>query len=519
MPGPDAKNRRDKDYFSTEHLKTGLKRRAIKGAGITVFARTTVYAVNMLGVIVLARILTPDDVGLVALVTTLCMFLMDFGILGLTESTIQREEINHAQVSTLFWINVGLSVILTILLMLISPLIARFYGEPQLRSITIAIACVFILTGLSIQHLALIKRNMQFHRYALIDIASAVMSTISAVLMAWYGWGYWALVGRRLTMALMIAIGAWIFCRWRPGLPRLNSGVRPMLAFGINNFASNFVNYFSKNLDKILIGWRYGTQSLGYYSRAYHLFVLPLNQLTFPLGGVALATLSRLHNEPERYRRYFLKAISMLAFIGMPLGAIMTLTGSDLILLLLGPQWTKAGQIFMIFGPAIGIMIIYGTQGWLHLSQGRADRRLRWSIISFIVTVAFFVVGLPFGTTGVAVAYTASFYILVGPCLWYAGRPIDLKLSSIVSIVWRYYVAALLGVLLCWLILYSLDSTASIFAGLSTFVKILVSSLLCTAFYLIAVIGLHRSLEPISQFIVFIDEMRPDRAAKKGKTT
>lgn len=515
MKDSRLKSKTDAKYFSTDHLKSGLRKRAVGGAGVTIFSRATVFCINMVSIITLARLLTPNDFGLVAMVTALCMFLMDVGVLGLTEIIIQKEDLEQKQISTLFWINVTLSLILTLLLIALAPLVAWIYNEPQLKAITIATAFAFIITGSSVQHLALLKRNMQFHRFAIIEITAAVISVALAVLMAWQGWGYWSLIARSLAMFLSITVGAWIFCQWRPGLPALKTGIRPMLWSGVNNLGSNFMYYFTKNLDKILIGWRYGTVPLGYYSRAYHLFVLPLNQLSFPLGAVSIATLSRLKNEPERYRRYYLKMLTMLAFVGMLLSALLTLTGSDLILLLLGPQWNRAGQIFTIFGPGIGIMLIYGTYGSLHLSLGRADRQFRWGITAFVVTALSFLIGLQFGSTGVAVAYTASFYILIGPCLWYAGKPIHLKLSSVFSVIWKYYISAFVAGLLSWLVLYSFNPTSNIFVELNTFLKILVSSAICTLLYLIAVVTLHQSLEPISQFISILNDMAPNFLSKK----
>ena len=117
----------------------------------------------------------------------------------------------------------------------------------------------------------------------------------------------------------------------------------------------------------------------------------------------------------------------------MPLSAMLTLAGYDIILLVLGPQWTKAGEVFCYFGASIGIMLIYGTQGWLHLSLGRPDRWFRWGITECIAITCFFIIGLQFGISGVAIAYSLAFYLLAGPCLWYAGKPVHLTISSLLS--------------------------------------------------------------------------------------
>lgn len=508
--------RSHKIYFEKRDVTGGeMKKSAVRSAGVVVFSRGAVYFINMFSVIVLARLVTPGDFGLVTMVIAPFGVLLDVGNLGLSEATIQSKEINHRQVSTLFWINVTLSLALASLLIVLAPLISIFYDESRLQSITIAIALIYIVSGLSTQHLALLRRNMQFYSITAIEITSSALSVVVAIALAWQGWGYWAIVSRYIVLSTVTTAGAWLLSQWYPGLPAVKTKIGPMLRFGINFLGSNIIYYFSKNLDKVLLGWRYGSQSLAYYDRAYHLFAMPLNQLLFPLGNVAFSALSRLRDDPERFRRYYLKSISMLGFLGMFLSAILTLTGRDLILLLLGPQWNTAGQIFTIFSLSIGISLIYMTFGWVNLSLGRADRQIRCTLLMFFMTVLFFAIGLPYGPFGVAIAFTAAPYILILPSLWYAGRPIDLKLSSMVAVIWKYYVAAFFAGALCWLALYEIESSAHIFAGLHIVARLLLSCVLCTSLYLILVVIFYQSIAPVSQFFTILREMVP-LFGKKG---
>ncbi len=213
------------------------------------------------------------------------------------------------------------------------------------------------------------------------------------------------------------------------------------------------MSYFRRNLDKIIIGRTYGSVSLGSYDRAYHLSNMLPSQVINPLYSVAISTFSKLVNDPEQYRKDYLKMISLMAFVGMPLSAALTLVSKDVILFLLGPQWDKAGRIFLAFAPSIGLIMIYITHGWLHLSLGTPERWFRWSIVEFGVTIACFLAGMPFGAIGVAVAFTVSFYILLFPALWYAGKPVELKTSAIFFTLWRYYGASLMAGMSCWAIL------------------------------------------------------------------
>jgi O-antigen/teichoic acid export membrane protein len=506
-------NNRDK-CFNTDHLKTGLKGKAMRSAGATIIASALSFFVSFFSTVILARLLTPVDFGLVTMVTTFSLLLQNFGINGFTEAIIQRKDINHKVISTLFWFNAAITSILTILFILMAPFLVWFYNSPQLSAITLGIALSIIPGGMTTIHMAILRRNMQFYLTSGIEVTARTISILMGITMAWLGWGYWALVATVIIYPVVVAMGGWLFCRWRPGLPGAIKDILPLLKFAMHTYGNFTLNYFSRNIDKLLIGWRYEAQSLGFYKKAFDLFTLPASQLTAPLSNVALAALSRLTEEPDKYRRYYLDALSIIAFVGMPISAIFTLDGQDIILLVLGPQWTKAGEIFCYFGISIGIMFIYGTQGWLHLSLGRPDRWFRWGVFEAIATSLFFIAGLPFGIAGVAIGYSLSFFILVGPCLQFAGKPINLQLSTIFSAIWRYFAAALAAGSISYFIFYRLDVVFSLFTHLHVFFRIILSSTLCLTLYLILIVLLYQSFNPIKQFIAIALQMLPGRIWK-----
>jgi PST family polysaccharide transporter len=504
-----SKESKHAEYFKDELLSSGFKKQVLRGAGITVFSQVSIYCVQLIGTVILARLLTPNDFGLVAMVTVFSFLLQNFGTRGFTEATIQSDEIDHKKISTLFWIHVALSIAITMLFITFSPLIAWFYNEPRLVSICIIIALSFVFNALSTQHIALLTRRMQFYRITANEITAALIATSVTIGIAWLGGGYWSLAARRVVPLIAMAAGAWVLCRWCPGMPARETGVKQMLKFGINTYGNFVNNYFSRNIDKMLIGWRYGAKSLGFYERAYYLFVMPVSQLSYPLTNVAVTTLSKLREDSEKCRSYYLNALSVLAFIGVPLSAILTLIGRDFLLLLLGPQWIEAGKIFTVFGPGVGILLIYGTHGWLHLSLGRADKWLRWGILELIISIAAFAIGISYGAIGVAVAYTVSIYVLVGPGLWYAGRPIQITLSSIVSVIWKYYVSALIAGLSCWYMLYSYDFTAKIYIDLNIYFRVIVASVFIITSYLLLIIVFYHNTKPLSQFVSVLHDIFP----------
>lgn len=500
--------RNQREYFATDHLKKDLKVRALKGGGVTILSRIFDHATQLAGAVVLARLLTPEDFGLVAMVVAISGFFLMFKDLGLTDATVQSEKINQDQVSTLFWINFFFCLILTALFCLAAPLIARFYNEPRLVDITFLLSVTFILAGLSTQHIALLRRNMLFTRIAAIEMMAAFGSTVISIYLAIKGAGYWALVLRNIFLSVIVAIGAWVFCKWRPGLPVHGANVKPMVKFGANTMGFYLVNYFARNMDKALIGWKNGPIALGLYHKAFYLFVAPINQLVIPLQSVAVSALTKLRNEPEKFKRYYVKSLGYLAFIAMPMSAFIASSSEDVIVFLLGDKWIKAAEIFAILGWAAGIQILYSTQGWIYVSMGRADRWLRWGIFSSIFTVAGFFIGLPFGPKGIALAYTITLYILITPGLWYAGKLVGIHPVHIFAAVWKYYVSAA-GAALITQYISSMDLSSHVS------VKVLIDFCVYVGCYLALIVAVFRSINPIRQFCAIVPKVLPSVKIKK----
>jgi PST family polysaccharide transporter len=160
---------------------------------------------------------------------------------------------------------------------------------------------------------------------------------------------------------------------------------------------------------------------------------------------VAVSALSRLNHDSREFKQHLLSVLSFWAFLGMGVGGALTLSGQDLIRVLLGPRWEAAGQIFTFFGPGFGIMFVYGIHGWIHLSIGRPGRWLRWSIIEFVFTGSLFVLALRWGPPAIAISWSISLLVLTIPGLWYAASPIDLRARQLIGAIWKFLVASILA--------------------------------------------------------------------------
>lgn len=409
--------------FSTDHLKTNLKSRTVRGGTITITTQVSKIVLQTASTIVLARLLTPEDYGLIGMVKAVTGLISLFKDLGLSMATVQRTQINHNQVSTLFWINVAVSLLLAVITASLGPVVAWFYSEPRLIWIMFALATGYVFSGTGGQHKALLDRQMRYSTIAIIDIVSFLISIVVAVVSAYFGAKYWALVFMALTNAVAHTAGYWLMSGWLPGLPKRNSGVRSMLSFGGGLTASTIATYTTRNLDNVLIGWYWGAQELGLYTRAYQLLVLPLISINSPIRSVAINALSRLKDSPSRYRKAYMRILEKIIVITMP-GVVFLMATSDwLIVFLLGPQWSDVSRIFgWLSLVALALPVNY-TLGWLLISQDRTWEMFRVWTITSLISVAGFIVGLPWGATGIAAAYALSELFITTPLrFWCVSR-------------------------------------------------------------------------------------------------
>ncbi len=436
--------------------------------GLTTFsAQGLRFGLHFISTVVLARLLTPADFGLIAMVTAITNFALVFKDLGLSTATVQRDCIDHRQVSTLFWINVAMGAVLAVLVACCAPVAAWFYRDPRLVPVMVMLATAFVFGGLTVQHQALLRRGMRFAALGAAEVSGMALAVAAAIIAARLGAGYWALVLLHVGIPFGTAVGVWIACPWRPGRPARRSGIRPMLGFGGHITAFNTVNYFAANLDKILIGRVWGVVPLGLYSRAYGLMMLPLNQIRGPLSAVALPALSRLQNEPERYRRAFLRATEKVLLFALPFVAVL-LVGADWIIeIALGPQWTGASRIFAWLGLALIAQMTLISSGWLFLSQGRSRDFLTWGLMGSGLSVLSFIVGLPYGAIGVAAADAlTSVFIRMPLLVWWMGRRGAVTVRDLVRSL-APFVAVSVLVVLCGVLMRRHTDLANPILGLA----------------------------------------------------
>ncbi len=378
--------------------------------------------VQFLSQILLARLLLPAEFGLVAMVGPVLGLVGTFADLGLTQVTVQRPSITQAELSALFWINVGISTAFALLISGCAPLIAAFYNEPDLVPILVCLAAVMLAPGLSAQHVALLNRRMQFSRLAAMDIACTLISGSAGILAAWHGLGAWSLVLMQAANAGTILVMSWISSGWLPSRPRRTPGALRLLRFGGHLTGFNLVTFFATNLDAVMIGKFAGSAALGLYDRSFKLVAAPIWTMSLPIDRVAVSLLSRLHDDPYRYRIAFLQMLQVLLLVTLPALAFVVSAAHTLVPLVMGSEWVAASPVVAWLAVATAFAPLSIGAYWLFVSQGRAGEQFAFGAVRTAASVAMLLIGLPWGAVGVAVAYGLSGLFVHGLLIWGAVR-------------------------------------------------------------------------------------------------
>lgn len=422
-----------------------LKERTLRGGFAKVCAQGASFFLRIGSLMVLARLLDPEDFGLVGMVTAVTGVFSLFKDAGLSMATVQRATITNEQVSTLFWINMLVGTVLGLLSLAIAPVLVSFYQEPRLFWVTAALAAGFLFNAAGVQHSALLQRRMSFTTLSAIEIISLVVSIAVGIGMAIGGYGYWALVGMTVILPAVSTVCLWSIATWVPGAPHRGVGISSMMRFGGTATLNGLVVYIAYNLEKVLLGRFWGAEALGIYGRAYQLINIPTENLNSASGGVAFAALSRLQDDPDRFKNYFLKGYSVVLALTLPITIACALFANDIILILLGPKWKEAIPIFQMLTPTILVFALINPMWWLLASTGLVGRSLKIALVIAPLVIAAYVIGLPYGPTGVAFAYSAVMTLWLVPHIAWCIHGTMISLRDLLRVSRRPFLSAIVA--------------------------------------------------------------------------
>ncbi len=406
--------------------------RAVRGSGIVLATQALRALLQFGSMIVLARLLSPEDFGLVAMVTAvigLADLVRDF---GLSSAAVQAKDLLPEERTNLFWVNVAFGAGSTVVIMALAPVIQWLYGQPGLVPIVLSLAGVFLVSGANTQFRADLTRSMRYSKLALSDVVSQVAGITIAVILALVGFGVWALVAQQIVVAVVALAMNAVSTRWLPGWPRRGVSLRRFFSYGTHLFATQTLTYFTKNVDNVVIGIFSGPVALGLYSRAYQLLMTPLNQINAPMTGVALPVLSRLQDDEERFMHYLRQAQFVGTYMTATVFAIAAGAAEPLVLVLFGSDWSGVAPIFAVLAIGGVFRSIQQIAYWAYLAKGETAAQLRMIAVTRPIMIAIIVAGVPWGPVGVAVGHSVGYFLFWIVSMWHMGRSTGLRSAALI---------------------------------------------------------------------------------------
>ena len=378
--------------------------------------------------VLLARALSPEDFGILALVVLVTRFAGILSEFGFSSAIIQAHDVSEAQKNSIFWCNVVLGLVVMGIVISVAGPVALFFKQPQIKGLIVLASVNFVLSSLGSTHRALLRRDLAFRSLGIIDVIGVLATGIAGVSLAYQGFGAKSLVLMEVVGNGVVLVSTLFAHPWIPRFVFRIKAVLSLSKFSANVLATNVVNYWIRNLDNLLIGKLLGDFQLGLYSRAYGLMLMPVSQISGVVGSVMFPSLSKIRSDVEKVRSIYLRATASIFLVTGPIMFGFAAVAEDVVPLLLGEHWSELVPIVQVLCPLGAFQSVLGTVGWIYLSQGRSDLMFKWTLGASPVIFASFYVGTLLGDAfSVALVYTlTNVVILAYPMVRIPGRLIGL---------------------------------------------------------------------------------------------
>lgn len=410
----------------------GLRAHAARSFVVTLTAQGFKFLLRLLSMVVLARLLTPGDYGLVAIATSVTSVLGAIREAGLSSATIQRPEITDAQVSSLFWLNVFLGCAIALVCLVVAGPVATFFNHNELGLIIPALGGVGLIGSFGVQHTALMQRKMQFRELMVRDLLGAVAGLGVAIFVAYRGWGVWSLVMLEATTALVSTATIWLGCNWRPSAPGNFREAKSLVQFGAHVTGGALIHHISRGLDTVILGAFFGNVTVGLYSRAQQLLSTPMAQIVGPVMSVARPALSRAAQSTKRLSRATTDLLRLTSFCSAAVVGSVVPISDGIVRYALGVKWMDSAVFFAGLAPFALVESCGALLASVMVASGRPGALLKWRFFSVLITFGGLLIGVSWGAKGVAIAYGLSGLLIRVPLLLvYVSRVVHIPLSSL----------------------------------------------------------------------------------------
>jgi teichuronic acid exporter len=385
-----------------------IKRHLIRTSSWFAIFKFLSQVLSWTATVFVARLLQPEDYGLMEMATIITGYAMRFGEMGLGAAIIQRPHLNEKELSSLFWFILLFSCLLGASCFGIAELSMRIFNEPRLVPLTRSVAAIFIFQGLLIIPLNLLKKKMEFAAVGKIEIASVIISALAMIIMAHARMGAWTLMGGWIVLAGAQTLFYYAHSKWFPAFHFSFREVREYLRFGFIVVVEGTLYYLNRTSDKFFAGRVWTSAMLGHYTFALQLALLPTEKITVLINQIAFPTFSTLQNRCEEFRVFYLSAVRMTAAVVVPLFVCGFLAGEDLIIIFFTEKWRAAIELFKYLCLAQIVISLNAVNSFVHIAMGRPERTLYYNLACACIIPVSFYYAVQYGLNAVLIPWFTS---------------------------------------------------------------------------------------------------------------
>ncbi|BAQ65680.1 lipopolysaccharide biosynthesis protein [Geminocystis sp. NIES-3709] len=422
-----------------------IKQKTIQGFFWSILQNWGSQAGSFIVFLILARLLTPEDFGLVSLANVLLALMNIFLEQGLSSALIQREKLEREHLDTVFCTQVIIGIFLTLISFFLADSIANIFNQPQLIPIIKCLSFLFIINSFGHVYQAILKRELNFKIMAIRSLIAIFISGILAIFIAFLGAGVWSLVIQQFVFESIVVLVMSKAVNWRPMFRFSYRHFQELFSFSFYVLSYQFMNFVERKFDNLLVGYFLGEIALGYYTIAHRILEVMNQLLVGTLNQVALPLFARLQNHSQSFLETFYRATQWTCLITFPIFSATIILSSELIITLFGEKWLHVIPIMQILSLGGIIYTITSFQKSAFLALGKPNLQLKLGLINSILNFVFCLTAVKWGVTAIALAYVTSNYIVF---------PIgQLMLNRLIILSWKTYLSKFLAPITCTLMM------------------------------------------------------------------
>ena len=450
-----------------------VKQATINGTKWSAVEKFSVQGARFLLGILMARLLSPDDYGIISMITIFIVISETFVDSGFSLALVRQKSSSEKDYSTVFYFNILLSIVCYGLLFLASPWIADFFHAPVIASVLRIQSLTIIINSLMAVHVAKLTIELNFKAISLRSMLSSILSGLIGVGMAYGGLGVWALVGQTIAASVINLVFVLWYCKWIPKLQFSKESFHRLFGFGRNMLIVNIINRIYMNLTSLVIGKFYNSKALGYYDRGTSLATFPVDNVNGILSKITLPILAKIQDDDERLVSVYRKYISMASFVIFFCCCLLASQARPVILMLFTEKWEMSIVYLQIFSFSIMFDHINTINLVLLQVKGRSDLFLRLEILKKTISIIILLSSIPFGVIGICVSKVIYTQIAIMFNTYYTGKLFGLGYFKQIKDFAPYMLTAVVACIPSYLIsIAELDNIPSLLLGTITSIPI-----------------------------------------------